>query len=190
MRTLFPINIEQLRLDKQYLASPQERINLIVENLANEFESILGSGIYHCSFKFQEEDSKATSHFILHFTKHPKGYELIKQICYDFDNIGAALEKKGVYTFDSKNWDESRLNFNDINVKALAEQLESAYKGQTIVAEHLFNQHHVSTKFCRSHYAKTLRYMFEKGKVIAKFTDDKDHRVSILVNENCILTFA
>lgn len=189
MQSLFPTTIQQLKKDRKYKSTVYERLNLIMENLANEFSKAISDKIYHCAFKFQEEDSNATSHFIIHFTKHSKGYELVKQVYYDFDNIGATLEKNGVYTFDAKRMGSSNIDFGDANVSTLSIDLENKYKGKIIVAKDLFEEHHPSTKYCGSHYAKTLRYMLEKGKISVKFTDDKSHKVSVLVNENCILTF-
>lgn len=163
-----------------------------MDNLANEFKKASKGTLYHCSFKFQEEDSHATSHFIIHFTKHSKGYELVKQIFYDYDNIGATLDKDGDYTFDAKKMDKettSSIDFGDQNVEALCGRLEQAYKGRTITARNLFEEHHTSTKYCGSHYARTLRYMVDKGKVKASFNDNRAHKVSVLLHENCKLEF-
>jgi len=69
-------------------------------------------------FQFLEEDSAGTSHYIVHFTKHSKGYELVKQIYYDYDDIGAPLVN-GYYTFDAKKMGiatNSMLDFGDQNV--------------------------------------------------------------------------
>lgn len=189
MQSLFPTTISQLKQNRKYKSTVYDRLNLIMENLASEFTKSVKGTVYHCAFKFQEEDSVATSHFIIHFTKHPKGYELVKQIYYDFDNIGATLEKNGVYTFDAKRMGSSGLDFGDTNILDLSQALEKEYKGQTIVALKLFQEHQVKTKYCGSHYAKTLRFMFEKGKVFAKFTDGKAHKVSVLITDFCILTF-
>ncbi len=189
MLSLFPTTIDKIRRDRKYKSTVYERLNLIMENLASEFCNSINGTVYHCSFKFQEEDSLATSHFIIHFTKHHKGYELVKQIYYDFDNIGANLEKDGVYTFDAKNMGNSGIMFGDTNIIALSKDLEEKYRGQTITAQKLFEEHQKTTKYCGSHYAKTLRHMFERGQILAKFTDDKAHKVSVLINGNCILTF-
>jgi three-Cys-motif partner protein len=191
MQSLFPTSIEQLRQDKKYKASVYERLALIMDNLANEFIKAIPGTLYHCAFKFQEEDSKATSHFIIHFTKHQRGYELIKQVYHDFDNIGAALEKDGVYTFDAKKMDQkgSALTFGDSNVAALSSQLEKAFKGRKLTARELFEEHHPTSKFCGTHYNKTLRKMVDDGKVKAHFTDSVNHKVSVLINDYCILEF-
>lgn len=192
MVSLFPTTIDKLRIDRKYKASVYERLNLIMENLAFEFKNAVEGDLFHTSFKFQEEDSIATSHFIIHFTKHKKGYELVKQIYYDFDNIGATLEKDGVYTFDAKRMEASStsiIDFGDENVRSLSKLIADKYKGRRISAKSLFEEHHPSTKWCGSHYLKTLRDMVEKGDLKATFTDIRDHKVTVLLREECVLEF-
>jgi hypothetical protein len=192
MRTLFPTTFETLRKDRKYKASVYERLSLIMQNLASEFEKTVSGKLFHCAFKFQEEDSATTSHYILHLTKHEKGYELVKQVYYNYDNIGATLDRDGNYTFDAKRMGESSdslLNFGDENVRVLSQLLLAKYKGRTITARQLFEQHHPTTKFCGSHYAKTLRDMVAKGTIRSSFNDDSSHKVSVLLNDNCKLEF-
>jgi three-Cys-motif partner protein len=191
MLSLFPTTINELRKNRKYKATVYERLNLIMDNLANEFKKAVKGNLYHCAFKFQEEDSHATSHFIIHFTKHIKGFELVKQVFYDFDNIGASLDKDGNYTFDSKKMGKSNciLNFGDENIELLSSKLLDKYKGQSLTAKTLFEEHHPSTKFCGSHYAKTLRWMVENRKIKASFNDSLSHKVSVLLTDNCKLEF-
>jgi len=193
MKALFPTTIGKIKVDRRYKANVHERLSLIMDNLANEFQEAIPKGkLYHCAFKFQEEDSAATSHFIIHFTKHSKGYELVKQIFYDFDNIGATLERDGVYAFDAKKMYDAQnplFDFSEFNISALSRQILSTYKGRKISARKLFEEHQVSTKFCGSHYALTLRKMVEEGLVSARFVNDKPHRVSVLLTPDCWLDF-
>ena len=190
MKALFPTSIEDIRKDRKYKATAPERLTLIMDNLANEFKKAVGSSLYHCAFKFQEEDSHTTSHFIIHFTKHAKGYELVKQIYYDFDNIGASLEKAGVYTFDAKKMDAAEgFNFGDTNVEDLSAALEQKYKGRELSARKLFDEHQHTGDYCGSHYVKTFRDMVDKGKISVKFTDDIEHRYSAYLTPTCILKF-
>ncbi len=192
MMELFPTTIEKIRNDRKYTLGVQERLALIIENLADEFKAIVPN-VLHCAFKFQEEDSTATSHYIIHFTKHPKGYELVKQVYYDFDNIGATLEQDGTYTFDAKRMGNSAnlsLDFGDSNADALGRQLVQSYKGKTIDAKSLFDEHHAGGKYCGSHYIEALRALVEKKQVKATFDDKKEHKVSVLLIPNCILEFA
>ncbi len=192
MRHLFPTTFEEVKRERRYTSNVHERLNLIMEKLSNEFRKHVKDKLYDCSFKFQEEDSKATSHYIVHFTKHKKGYELVKQIYYDFDNLGATLDNDGNYTFDAKKMDIPQSNsfqFGDENLRLLSEQLEEEFKGRTLTAKRLFDIHHGKTLFCGTHYVKTLRNMVDERKVQAEFIDDINHKVSVLLNDNCKLIF-
>ena len=191
MQSLFPTSFKDLQKQRRYKATVHERLSLIMDNLANEFEKAVNGKLYHSAFKFQEEDSHTTSHFIIHFTKHTKGYELVKQIYYDFDNIGAVLDKDGNYTFDAKEMDDSNstFDFGDQNIESLSQTLKSKYRGQTITAKKLFDEHHPTTKYCGSHYAKTLRYMVDNQLAVSEFTDNSNHKVSVLLTKDCKLKF-
>lgn len=192
MKSLFPNSIDALRRDRKYLATPAERLSLIIDNLADEFRFYSTKDLFVSRFKFQEEDSSATSHYILHFTKHPKGYELVKQIFNDFDNIGASLEQEGCYAFDAKRMYYSAkdsLDFGDLNVDTLAELLSDRYQGETIAALDLFKQHQTTGNYSGTHYTKALRQLVEKGSVEVDFTDAIEHRVSVLLINTCILKF-
>lgn len=192
MALLFPTTIEKIKHERRYKASVHERLSLIIDHLANEFKTNIPRGLYHTAFKFQEEDSSATSHYIIHFTKHPKGYELVKQTYYNFDNIGADLEKDGTYTFDAKKMNYSAglgFDFTEDNLKNLSEALMKRYTGRTITARKLFEEHQINTKYCATHYAKTLRKMVENDLVEAKFIDQINHKVSVLLIDQCILRF-
>lgn len=191
MLALFPTTFSEIKKDRKYKLRVEERLNLIIENLVKEYNNILNIKLYHTAFRFQEEDSAATSHYILHFTKHSKGYELVKQIYHDFDNIGAVLERDGTYTFDAKKLDmdsSALMDFGDQNVYALSKQLKEKYKGKKLTALRLFNEHQATGKFCRTHYAKTLRKMVEDGDLISSFSDG-EHKVSVLITDYCTLQF-
>lgn len=190
MNELFPTTIEKIRNDRKYVGKVQDRLSLIIANLADEFKNIIPN-LYHCAFKFQEEDSNTTSHYIIHFTKHRRGYDLIKQIYNDFDNIGATLGENGDYTFDSKKLDngDGQLDFGDQNIFILGKELLDTYKGRKLSAIKLFNEHQTLSKYCRKHYSDTLRDLVMQGKVKATFIDNKEHSVTVLVNQHCILEF-
>ena len=190
MKALFPTTIEELKKDKKYKAKVYQRLSLIMDNLAVEFEKGVKGKLYHCAFKFQEEDSTATSHFIIHFCKHQRGYELVKQIYHDFDNIGATLEADGNYTFDAKRMGCSSLDFGDSNVELLSNQLYQTYQGRIIDARTLFDEHQRNTIYCGTHYVKALRELVNKGKVKASFNDTKEHKVSVLLINECVLDFS
>lgn len=191
MQALFPTTINELRKTRQYTATVPERLQLIMDNLAIEFvKAVKNNKLYHCSFRFQEEDSSATSHFIIHFTKNQRGYELVKNVYHAYDNIGATLENDGNYTYDAKKKASTNgFDFGNPNTIALSNILKDAYIGQQITAKALYEEHQKTTKFSWSHYRDTLRHMVDNGTIRVNFTDNVNHKVSVLIADTCILNF-
>ena len=194
LRNLLPTTFDQVKADIRTKRTLGERLQVIINGIGEEFKRKLGH-VFYTAFKFQEEDINTTSHFILHITKGPKGYELIKQIYNDFDNVGAAFDaESNTYTFDAKMDNRPPSMFEEelrqAPIDTLAEQLWKKYANKTISAQKLFDDEQKKTKFCRMHYAMALRSLYSKGALQSRFTDDKKHVVSVLINDNCILTFA
>ena len=193
MHNLFPTVLEDVRAKIRDGGSLSQRLKVIIDGIGKEFERKLGH-VFYTAFKFEEEDIRTTSHFILHVTKGPKGYELIKQIYNDFDNVGAAFDaESNTYTFDAKMDNRPRNMFEEelrlAPIDKLGDELWEKYAGRTITAEKLFNDEQMTTKFCRTHYAMALRNLYSRGVVLSRFTDGKNHVKSVLINNDCILTF-
>lgn len=192
MRLLFPKSFERLKNVIRAQRSVPERLQLIIEYLGKEFETILGCNIYYTAFKFQEEDVETTSHFILHLTKSKRGFDLIKQIYNDFANVGTIFDGINTYTFDVKKITNPVEDLFDTaleNIDVLKEQLYVEYRGKTISAFDLFEEHQKNVLYCRAHYVKALRRLVEEKKLNAIFQDNKNHNVSVLLIKECILQF-
>lgn len=192
MRTLFPKNYDSLKLLVREKKTVQERLQMIIEYLGKEFESLLGGKVYYTSFKFQEEDIETTSHFILHLTKSQRGFDLIKQIYNDFANVGTIFDGVNTYTFDVKKITNPVADLFDTaseNIDVLKEKLHQRYCGKRINAFDLFEEHQVNELYSRAHYVQALRRLVEEQKVKSTFYDNKNHNVSVLLIKECILEF-
>ena len=192
MRDWFPTTLEQVKKDRRYTQSVTERLSLIINSIGAEYEKKLGEKIYYTAFRFQEEDSDATSHYILHLTKHSKGFELVKQVYNDFANVGTVFDGNNTYTFDSKSYNNSAVDLfdpNELNIDLLKGIILKAYKGKHISALSLFNQLQKENLYSKSHYAIALRKLHEEGKVSSTYTDNIDHEKSIIIIEACKLQF-
>lgn len=201
LKVVFPKNFETIRNEKSLLEGPPERRHkFIIDNLGKEFRDVSGGRIYYTAFEFREEDQKTPSHYLLHVTKGAKGFELVKQVYSQFANVERNLDQSRAdgyetYTFDPKA-DTSNPFFAmcnqealQKNVDTLKQQLLSTFAGQTIKTEEIVKQHHVNGLFARSHYAMALRQLYADGKISVEFTDDKKHRMSVLLSETCYVTF-
>lgn len=192
MKDLFPTTFSSLRNDRRFKSTVPEKLNLIIERLGEEYKTHLGQRVFYTAFKFQEEDSDATSHYILHITKGARGFDLIKTIYNDFANVGTVFDGINTYTFDAKKYgvDINELFNDDItNIDVLIELLLKKYKGQRLSSYKLFEEHQISGLYSKNHYIKALRKLVEENKITVIFTDNIKHRKSVLISKDCILNF-
>ncbi|RYY89971.1 MAG: three-Cys-motif partner protein TcmP [Chitinophagaceae bacterium] len=192
VKDIFPLSFTQIKNDRRYKLSVLERLSLIINSIAGEYEKLLESKIYYTAFKFQEEDSDGTSHYILHLTKSGRGFDLIKTIYNDFANVGTVFDGHNTYTFDSKKLDGAGIEMFDmhsVNIDMLKDDLLRIYSGREISALDLFEEHQVGSLYSRSHYTQALRRLATEGKVISQYSDEKKHVVPVLLIKECSLKF-
>lgn len=188
----FPTTLDQLKKDRRYTLNVQERLSLIINSIGKEYEQAIGEKVYYTAFRFQEEDSEATSHYILHLTKHPKGFELIKTIYNDFANVGTVFDDNNTYTFDSKNHGSNSISLfdsDDLNIEILKKIILEEYKGKQVSALSLFKNLQRTNIYTSSHYAAALRKLYDDGELTSTFVDNKEHNKSVILSESCKLQF-
>lgn len=188
---MFPTLKDQVIKEIKLAKNDEKKVSLLIKFLADEFRCVLGQKMHHCAFKFMESEANKTSHLIIHFTKHAKGYQLVKQVFYDYDNIGAILGADGTFTFDAKKaYPKGIIDFSlDDNHINLSEQLANEFSGKQITAAELVDQHNPNSPYAPTHYVKALRRLVDENRLVANFTDNIEHRVSVLPTESCILKF-
>ena len=193
MRSLFPTTFNEIHIERAFKCTVSERLRLIINKLGKEYERILKSKVYYTAFKFQEEDSETTSHFIVHLTKGSKGFELIKTIYNDFANVGTVFDGVNTYTFDAKRLKENiageLFDHNSLNIDLLKEILYKTYRDTSICAKDLFDEHQKGTEYSAYHYTQALRRLVSEGKAHSQFTDNINHKVSVLLSSTCFIKF-
>ena len=193
MRLWFPTRFDTLKVEVRKQRSVPDRLEFILTSLREEFVSLMGDKSVHCcAFRFQEEDSRTTSHYILHITKGNRGYDLCKSVYNKFANEDLVLHNgSNTYTFDPKKCEGQMLLFGDSlgAVEALKDLLCDEYKGRRVSALDLFEDHQRKSKYSREHYTAALRRAVKEGKAESKFTDGKNHKVSVLIDSSCVVTF-
>lgn len=193
MRCLFPTSYDEIKKEIRTKRTVSERLQLIIDNLGKEFGRLLNAKVYYTAFKFQEEDIETTSHFILHLTKNKRGFDLVKQIYNDFANVGTIFDGVNTYTFDVKRITNPITELFDVkseNIDYLKKALFEEYRGRTLSSFDLFEEHQQGSMYSRSHYVVALRRLVEEGKVMAWFTDGKEHKVTVLLSKDCMVEFS
>ena len=192
MRLWFPSRYDTLKEEVRKLKTLTERLEYILTSLREEFVALVGGMVYCCAFRFQEENSRTTSHYILHITKGPRGYDLCKSVYNKFANEDLVLSHgSNTYTFDPKKCANDVSLFGDTNMaaEALKDILCKQYRGKTITALALFEEHQRGSRYSRDHYTRALRMAEEEGQLTAEYTDGKNHKVKVLIDKGCVVTF-
>ena len=192
MRLWFPTRFDYLKEEVRKQKTLTERLEYILTSLREEFVALVGGTVYCCAFRFQEEDSRTTSHYILHITKGPRGYDLCKSVYNKYANEDLVLSHgSNTYTFDPKKCYYDSTLFDDTQEAAVAlkEQLSKEYRGKTVCALDLFERHQKTSRYSRDHYITALRMAVKDGLAEAEYTDDKNHKVSVLLESSCIIHF-
>lgn len=193
MRLWFPSCFDTLKVEVRKQRTVSDRLEFILTSLREEFIKLLGprNNVYCCAFRFQEEDSRTTSHYILHITKGLKGYELAKTVYNKYANEDLVLNGSNTYTFDPKKCSNevSLFGYTNEAVGALKVELCEEFRGKTIGTLDLFTTHHGKSKYCREHYTAALRLAVKEGVAAAEFADGKKHKVPVLIDPLCVIHF-
>lgn len=195
LKVIFPMTYNTIKTEKKLISGTvEERHKFIIDHLGEEFQQRYKNKVYYTAFQFREEDQETPSHYLLHITKGPKGFELIKEIYNQYANVDRILENHATYTFDPKKVTDNNIDmfgedFKQANLDALKAQILSKYRGQTISAEVLFQEHQKESMWARTHYTSALRQLLQEGKIDTEIRDDKNHREKVLIIKECIITF-
>ena len=192
IRTIFPTTYQHLRSEKKLQSNVEQRHKFIVDCIAQEFRAQY-KHIYCTAFEFMEEDQSSPSHYLLHITKGARGFELIKQIYDKYANVHRSFDSSYVtYTYDPKKTPGMELfdeQFKQEKIEFLKQQLKDVYAGKTITARQLFKEHQKNCLYAEKHYRLALRQLCDEGDVDVTYTDNSKHRVSVKLEDYCILTF-
>lgn len=192
IRTIFPTTYQHLRSEKKLQSNVEQRHKFIVDCIAQEFRAQY-KHIYCTAFEFMEEDQSSPSHYLLHITKGARGFELIKQIYDKYANVHRSFDSSYVtYTYDPKKTPGMELfdeQFKQEKIEFLKQQLKDVYADKTITARQLFKEHQKNCLYAEKHYRLALRQLCDEGEVDVTYTDNSKHRVSVKLEDYCILTF-
>ena len=139
--------------------NPRSREALLMQELAMVFEEI--GAPYLIPFQIQRESGH--KHYICFVSKHPKGYELMKEI---MAGLGIK-DADGVPQFQylpTKVQKELGLQFDSERpILALSGALREAFKGQSLKVIEVFHRHNVGKPFIKPNYKTVLIQMEKDG---------------------------
>jgi three-Cys-motif partner protein len=163
--------------------SPEARESLLMQELGMVFEEI--GAPYLIPFRIQRESGQ--KHYICFVSKHPKGYEVMKDIMAglgikdidgvpQFQYLPAKVQKELGLQFDSES-----------PILALPGALRQRFRGQALSVGEIFKLHNVGTPFIRPNYKMVLKAMEDDGEVVCD--PPKDKRKANSLADHVIVTF-
>ncbi|USG64038.1 three-Cys-motif partner protein TcmP [Brevibacillus ruminantium] len=141
--------------------SPDERELTIVNALAHSLSD--DGKNYVLPFRFARENGR-TSHYLIFFSKHILGYEIMKEIMWR----ESSEHEDGVASFSYLPVTDKQLDFlYALNkpLDMLGDELLEVFSGKTLTLEEIYRRHHVNTPFVRNNYKEALRRLEDAGSV-------------------------
>jgi three-Cys-motif partner protein len=166
--------------------SSKERELLIIEKLC---QAIKGYGNrYVLPFRFKNSNGNRTTHHLIFVSKHPKGYEIMKEIMAK-ESSG---EDEGVPSFEynpADYWPRQTLLFKLTQpLEDLREMLLNNFKGQTLTTRDIYNKHNIDTPYILKNYKNVLIKMFEDSIIFAKSANGSPPKKGTMA-DNIFITF-
>ncbi len=120
--------------------------------------------MFSLTFKFKSRVNR-TSHFLLFFTKHFTGYDVMKDVMYR----ASSIDDYGVADFQFEygmTGDQLEIVFDSLSsLSELRTALLSDYVGKTIGFDELYKKHSVDKRYVMRNYKTVLRKMLADGEI-------------------------
>ncbi len=140
---------------------PQQRESLILDRLAHTISQV--SGPYVLPFMFRK--GTRTSHSIVFVTKHPLGYQVMKDIMYkESTSHDGGIASLG-YSDADKN--TPYLNMFAFAWEDFKTALCAKYAGQALRMTDIHRLHNVGTPYIARNYKKALTELEREGRIFA-----------------------
>jgi three-Cys-motif partner protein len=138
--------------------SPYKREETIIGEFCKALIEM--GGRYALPFCFRDRIQDRTSHYLIHASKHPLGYGLMKEIMNEYSFRDA--DGVPTFTFDPKQ--QLTLNFG-WPLRVLEEQLVQEFKGQKLKVGDIYKKHQEKTRFVKGNYKDALLILEKESKI-------------------------
>lgn len=147
---------------------PEEREITVVEELSQALMEM--GGRYILPFCFKNAGGSRTSHHLVFVTKHPLGYEVMKEIM-----AKECKEEQGVPTFEYNPATERQPLLFALTrpLDDLGDLLLDEFAGQTLPMVEVYERHHIGRRYIRSNYKEVLGQLEAEGRITVDPPADK-----------------
>lgn len=169
--------------------TPNEREQIIIIALKETLAEM--DGKYAVEYFFKDENSKKTSHFLIFVSKNVLGYNIMKSImASESSRFDEGIASFG-YNPDDKAGQMDLFSTVHSPIDALADELLTAFAGQTMTAQEVFYQHNLGKNLIWKNYQDALRKLEETNKIIANPNNKERRKIgdTVTFGENVLISF-
>lgn len=161
MNALFGSNRAEALRNKLLPLNSHQRELTIVEELAEALQEMGGDYVH--PFCFKNNMGTRTSHHLIFVSKHPRGYEIMKEI---MAKESSRIEQ-GVPSFEYCPADERQPILFEVArpLDDLGEMLLKEFAGKRITMQQIYASHHVGRRYIKSNYKDILRKLEAQGRI-------------------------
>lgn len=150
-------NLEHLRAALN--ASQANREGVIMEHLKS---AMIDAGAkYVLMFRFRNENNTRTTHYLVFVTKHPTGYELMKEIM----GTHSSHTDQGVPSYEYAPSMEGASNLFESALDDLEDRLVTEFAGRSLTMVDLYHRHNIEKPFIKKNYKDALGNLLAAGRV-------------------------
>lgn len=166
----------------------REKEEAVIESLTRAIQDVGGG--YVVSFRFLKNRGRQTSHHLIFVSKHPKGYEIMKDIMA----AESSFCEQGVpsYTFWPTDEMAPTLGLERPLLDELEAMLPGHFAGSCLAMKDVFEAHHIGKPYVKRNYKEALRNLEARGAVkvsppAEKRRRGKDGKLSF--SDDALVTF-
>jgi three-Cys-motif partner protein len=151
-------NLEHLRATLN--TSQANREGVIVEHLKS---AMIDAGAkYVQMFRFRNENNTRTTHYLVFVTKHPTGYELMKEIMATHSSHA----DQGVPSYEYAPSMEGTIKLFEDARDQLEDRLVAEFAGQTLTMVALYHRDNIEKPFVKKNYKEALSNLLAAKRVV------------------------
>jgi three-Cys-motif partner protein len=147
------------RLRERIVRGQGSREKIILDHLTLAMEE---AGAKHVKvFRFRNEAGTRTTHHLVFVTKHPTGYEIMKEIMA----VESSHADQGVPSFE---YSPALANMNKLFESALddlEDDLTVAFAGRTVSMIDIYHEHNLGRPYIKKNYKAALLNLEEAGRI-------------------------
>lgn len=153
---------EKLRQELERVP-PDEKELSIIEAITEALHD--AGAAYVLPFCFKDARRNCTSHHLILATKHPRGYQIMKDIMAGEST--SDVEGVPSFEYNPATVRQSLLYEYSRPIEDLEEMLLSEFAGMTLTMKEIFERHNVGRRFVSPNYKQALIILEQQGKITA-----------------------